>query len=133
LGSEVLVNSAVSLATSLGVSERIISISVVSIGTSIPELSASIIAIINKEKAISIGNLIGSNIFNILAVMGITSMIHPINVMDRAILDIDFFWMIGISLLIFPLVFILKKMHLGRLEGLCLLIVYVLFLNQMFT
>ena len=54
----------------LGVSERIISISVVSIGTSIPELSASIIAIANKEKAISLGNLIGSNIFNILAVMG---------------------------------------------------------------
>lgn len=133
LGSDVLVNSAVSLATSLGVSERIISISVVSIGTSIPELSASIIAIINKEKAISIGNLIGSNIFNILAVMGITSMIHPINVMDRAILDIDFFWMIGVSLLIFPLVFIPKKMHLGRLEGLCLLIAYGLFLNQMFT
>ena len=133
LGSEVLVNSAVSLATSLGVSERIISISVVSIGTSIPELSASIIAIINKEKAISIGNLIGSNIFNILAVMGITAMIHPISVMDRAILDIDFFWMIGVSLLIFPLVFITKKMRLGRLEGFCLLIIYGLFLNQMFT
>lgn len=133
LGSEVLVNSAVSLATSFGVSERIISISVVSIGTSIPELSASIIAIINKEKAISIGNLIGSNIFNILAVMGITAMIHPISVMDRAILDIDFFWMIGVSLLIFPLVFIPKKMRLGRLEGFCLLIIYGLFLNQMFT
>ena len=133
LGSEVLVNSAVSLATSLGVSERIISISVVSIGTSIPELSASIIAIINKEKAISIGNLIGSNIFNILAVMGITAMIYPISVIDRAILDIDFFWMIGVSLLIFPLVFIPKKMRLGRLEGFCLLIIYGLFLNQMFT
>lgn len=133
LGSEVLVNSAVSLATSLGVSERIISISVVSIGTSIPELSASIIAIINKEKAISIGNLIGSNIFNILAVMGITAMFHPISVMDVAILDIDFFWMIGVSLLIFPLVFIPKKMRLGRLEGFCLLIIYGLFLNQMFT
>ena len=133
LGSEVLVNSAVSLATSLGVSERIISISVVSIGTSIPELSASIIAIINKEKAISIGNLIGSNIFNILAVMGITAMIYPISVIDRAILDIDFFWMIGVSLLIFPLVFIPKKMRLGRFEGFCLLIIYGLFLNQMFT
>lgn len=133
LGSEVLVNSAVSLATSLGISERIISISVVSIGTSIPELSASIIAIINKEKAISIGNLIGSNIFNILAVMGITAMIHPISVMDREILDIDFFWMILVSLLIFPLVFIPKKMCLGRLEGFCLLIIYGLFLNQMFT
>jgi cation:H+ antiporter len=63
LGSEVLIKSAVSLATAMGVSERIISISIVSVGTSIPELSASIIAIINKEKAISIGNLIGSNVF----------------------------------------------------------------------
>ena len=132
LGSEVLVSSAVLLAKSLGVSERIISISVVSIGTSIPELSASIIAIINKEKAISIGNLIGSNIFNILAVMGITAMIHPVRVKDLSLLDIDFIWMIGVSLLILPLVFLPKKMWLGRFEGLCLLVVYGFFLNQMF-
>lgn len=132
LGSEVLVSSAVLLAKSLGVSERIISISVVSIGTSIPELSASIIAIINKEKAISIGNLIGSNIFNILAVMGVTAMIHPVRVKDLSLLDIDFIWMIGVSLLIMPLVFLLKKMWLGRFEGLCLLVVYGFFLNQMF-
>ena len=96
LGSEILVDSAVSLAKSLGVSERIISISVVSIGTSIPELSASIIAIINKEKAISLGNLIGSNIFNILAVMGTTALILPIEVVDKALLEVDFLWMISI-------------------------------------
>ena len=84
----------------LGVSERIISISVVSIGTSIPELSASIIAIANKEKAISLGNLIGSNIFNILAVMGITASIMPIRPVDSGLLSNDFLWMIFISILI---------------------------------
>jgi cation:H+ antiporter len=133
LGSEILVDSAVSLAKSLGVSERIISISVVSIGTSIPELSASIIAIINKEKAISLGNLIGSNIFNILAVMGTTALILPIEVVDKALLEVDFLWMISISLLILPLVFLPKKMRLGRVEGAILLLIYILFLNQMFS
>jgi cation:H+ antiporter len=95
LGSETLIKGAVSLAQNLGVSERIISVSIVSVGTSIPELSASIIAIINKEKAISLGNLIGSNIFNILAVMGITAMIHPVAVEDTGLLSNDIWWMFG--------------------------------------
>lgn len=133
LGSEILVDSAVSLAKGLGVSERIISISVVSIGTSIPELSASIIAILNKEKAISLGNLIGSNIFNILAVMGTTALIFPIKLADRALIEVDFVWMIGISILILPLVFFPKKMSLGRAEGAILLVAYVVFLFQMFS
>ena len=133
LGSEILVDSAVSLAKGLGVSERIISISVVSIGTSIPELSASIIAILNKEKAISLGNLIGSNIFNILAVMGTTALIFPIKLADRALIEVDFVWMIGISILMLPLVFFPKKMSLGRAEGAILLVAYVVFLFQMFS
>ena len=131
LGSEVLIKSAVSLATAMGVSERIISISIVSVGTSIPELSASIIAILNKEKAISIGNLIGSNVFNILAVMGVTALINPVKMMDQALLNNDFLWMLGVSFLIFPLVFINKSMRLGRLEGLVLLSLYGIFLYQM--
>lgn len=109
LGSEVLIKSAVSLAVAMGVSERIISITFVSIGTSIPELSASIIAIINKEKAISIGNLIGSNIFNILAVMGVTALISPIRIIDQALLNEDFIWMIGVTIIILPLVFFSKQ------------------------
>jgi cation:H+ antiporter len=133
LGSEVLVEAAVSVAKSLGVSERIISISVVSVGTSIPELSTSIIAIINKERAISIGNLIGSNIFNILAVMGTTALIYPIKLIDQAILEVDLFWMLGVSLLILPLVFFPKRMRLGRFEGLILLVVYGAFLVQIFS
>lgn len=128
LGSETLVKGAISLANSLGVSERIISITVVSIGTSIPELSASIIAVINKEKAISIGNLIGSNIFNLMAVMGLTALVNPIPVGDLNMLSNDIWWMLGISLMILPLVFLPRKKQLGRLDGLILLILYVCFL-----
>ncbi len=132
LGSETLIKGAVSLAQNLGVSERIISVSIVSIGTSIPELSASIIAIINKEKAISLGNLIGSNIFNILAVMGITAMIHPVEVQDTGLLSNDIWWMLGISLLILPLVFFPKGIRLGWIDGLILLSLYIIFLIPLF-
>jgi len=132
LGSEVLIKSAVSLAVAMGVSERIISITFVSIGTSIPELSASIIAIINKEKAISIGNLIGSNIFNILAVMGVTALISPIRIIDQALLNEDFIWMIGVTIIILPLVFFPNRMSLGRMEGVILLTLYSIFIAQMF-
>ena len=120
LGSETLVKGAVALANNLGVSERIISITVVSIGTSIPELSASIIAVINKEKAISIGNLIGSNIFNLMAVMGLTAIVTPIYIGDMGMLQSDIWWMLGISLLILPLAYLPKKMRLGRIDGIIL-------------
>ena len=133
LGSETLVKGAVELANKLGVSERIISITVVSIGTSIPELSASIIAVINKEKAISIGNLIGSNIFNVMAVMGLTAMVHPIHIGDIGMLQNDIWWMLIISLMILPLVFLPKKMKLGRLDGVILVTLYVLFLWPLIT
>ncbi len=132
LGSETLIKGAVSLAQNLGVSERIISVSIVSIGTSIPELSASIIAILNKEKAISLGNLIGSNIFNILAVMGITAMIHPVEVEDTGLLSNDIWWMFGISLLILPLVFFPKGVRLGWIDGLVLISIYVFFILPLF-
>ena len=88
-GSELLVNGAVQVASQLGVSERIIAITVVSVGTSVPELAASLVAIAKKENAISIGNLLGSNLFNILAVLGITSLIHPLTVVDNTLLDFD--------------------------------------------
>ena len=132
LGSEILIKGAISLAQDIGVSERIISISIISIGTSIPELSASLVAIFKKEKAISLGNLIGSNIFNILAVMGITAMIQPIVFFDQNLIESDFLWMIFISVLILPLAFIPKRMKLGRFEGAILLCCYAIFIYQMF-
>ena len=128
LGSETLIKGAVSLAESMGVSERIISVSIVSLGTSIPELTASIIAIMNKEKAISIGNLVGSNIFNLMAVLGITAMIHPLSVEDPGLLSNDVLWMLGISFIILPLVFLPKSYRLSFRDGLILIILYGLFI-----
>ncbi|WP_116770940.1 calcium/sodium antiporter [Maribacter litoralis] len=127
-GSELLINGAVGLATLFGVSERVIAITIVSVGTSIPELAASIIAILKKEKAISLGNLIGSNIFNLLAVLGITSIITPISVMDEGLLTNDIFWMLGISFLVLPLVFIPKGLRLGWRDGVVLLGMYFAFI-----
>ena len=126
-GSELLIEGAKNLAASLGVSDRVIGVTIVSVGTSIPELAASIIAVLKKEKAISLGNLIGSNIFNLLAVLGITSIITPISVVDDGLLTNDIWWMLGISLLILPLVFIPKGLRLGWRDGIILLGLYFIF------
>ncbi len=127
-GSELLILGAKGLAMAYGVSERVIAITIVSVGTSIPELAASIIAVIKKEKAISLGNLIGSNIFNLLAVLGITATITPIRVVDEGLLTNDIFWMLGISFLILPLVFIPKGRRLGWRDGIVLLAAYITFI-----
>ena len=108
LGSEVLIKGAISLASKFGVSERIISVSIIAFGTSIPELSTSIIAIINKEEKISIGNLIGSNIFDMLGVIGITAVLSPIYIMDEKLITSDLIWMLAIAILLLPLVFFPK-------------------------
>ena len=127
-GSELLIEGAVNMAANFGISERIIGITIISIGTSIPELAASVIAVARKEKAISIGNLIGSNVFNILAVVGITSMVTPIRIQDRGLLDFDVLWMLYFALLLFVLVFAPSKMRLSWREGLILLGSYLIFI-----
>ena len=132
-GSELLIQGATDLAIDLGVSTRIIGVTIVSIGTSIPELAASVVAILKKEKAISLGNLIGSNIFNILAVLGITSIITPLSVSDQGLLTNDIFWMLGFALLIVPLVFFPSRMKLGWKEGIVLLGLYGVFIFQMIS
>jgi len=132
-GSELLINGAVGMAKKYNVSERIIGITIVSIGTSIPELAASVIAILKKEKAISLGNLIGSNVFNILAVLGITSIITPVKVTDQGLLTNDIFWMLGISFLILILVFVPSRMKLSWKDGVILISLYAWFMFQMFN
>ena len=127
-GSELLIEGATSMALQFGVSERIIGITIVSIGTSVPELAASVIAVVKKEKAISLGNLIGSNVFNILAVLGITSIITPVKVTDLGLLTSDIFWMLGISFVVMPLVFIPKGYRLGWKDSVLLLLLYVSFI-----
>ena len=126
-GSELLINGAVGMAMNYGISERVIAITVVSVGTSIPELAASVIAMLKKEKAISLGNLVGSNIFNLLAVLGITSIVTPIKVIDRGLLTNDIFWMFGISFLILPLVFLPTGRRLGWRDGIVLVAIYSTF------
>ena len=130
LGSDLLVKGSVNLAERIGISDRVIAITIVSIGTSIPELSASLVAIYKNEKAISLGNLIGSNIFNIMAVMGITSMIKPIEVIENSIITNDLIWMLIISFIILPLVFIKPKMKLGKLSGVILISIYLAFIYK---
>ena len=129
-GSGLLVQSAVSIATALGVSDRIIGITVVSVGTSIPELAASVIAVLKKEKAISLGNLLGSNIFNVFAVLGITAIITPIQIVDRDLVDQDMIWMLAFALVVLPLVFLPKGLRLNWKDGLVLLMMYGAFLYQ---
>jgi cation:H+ antiporter len=132
LGSELLIKGAVNLALQFGVTERVIGVTIISIGTSVPELAASVIAIIKKEKAISLGNLIGSNVFNILAVLGITSMITPITVVDQGLLSFDIIWMLVFAIAIFPLVFAPVRMKLSWKEGLILLVSYTVFVAMLF-
>lgn len=130
LGSDLLVKGSVNLAERIGISDRVIAITIVSIGTSIPELSASLVAIYKNEKAISLGNLIGSNIFNIMAVMGITAMIKPIKVIENGIITNDLIWMLIISFIILPLVFVKPKMKLGKLSGVILISIYLAFIYK---
>jgi cation:H+ antiporter len=132
-GSEWLVFGAKEMALSLGVSERVISVTMVAIGTSVPELAASVIAALKKEKAISLGNLIGSNIFNIASVLGLTAMIQPISVDNPQILSSDIFWMMAFSAVLIPLVFIPKGFEIGRYKGLILLVAYAIFIFLAFT
>ena len=126
-GSEFLVDGAVKLAKELSISEAVISVSVIAIGTSVPELATSIVAIVKKEKGISVGNILGSNIFNIGSVLGITSLIKPI-IVSQEIFERDIVWMILFAVLLILLAIIPKKNHLGKIKGAILLILYFYFL-----
>jgi len=131
-GSDLLVEGAKKIATNMGVSEGVISITMIAIGTSVPELAASVIAAVRGEKAISLGNLIGSNIFNIASVLGFTSLIKQIPVTEPQILSRDIFWMLGFAAVLLPLVFLKKKLVLSRFKGLFLFMGYLVFIYLVF-
>lgn len=132
-GSEWLVEGSKEIALSLGVSEAVIGVSLIAIGTSVPELAASVIAAAKQEKAISLGNLIGSNIFNIGSVLGLTSMIKPIPVTEPQMLSHDIFWMLGISFILIPIIFLPKKLQISRTKGFFLVFAYGVFMFLIFT
>lgn len=132
-GSEWLVEGAKDIAKSIGVSEAVIGVSLIAIGTSVPELAASIIAAAKQEKAISLGNLIGSNIFNIGSVLGLTAIVKPIEVTEPLILSRDIFWMLGFAFILLPLVFVPKRFEIDKMKGLILVLAYGIFMFLLFN
>ena len=99
-GADYLVEGTIAIAKKFEISERVIAVTVVAIGTSIPELATSIVAALKKEHNLAVGNLIGSNIFNILAVLGVVASIKEITIVDSAILSFDYVWMIIITFIL---------------------------------
>lgn len=131
-GSDWLVKGAIVIAQEIGVSEAVISVSIIAVGTSVPELAASVMAVVRNEKAISLGNLIGSNIFNIGSVLGLTAMIKPIIVEDPLIVSRDLIWMLVFAAILLPLAFILKRHELKKTEGFVLVFIYGIFIYMVF-
>ena len=124
IGSEFLVKNAVGLARMLGLSEAVIGLTIVAVGTSMPELATSIVAAVKKQPDIAIGNVVGSNIFNILGILGITALIKPISSPDINLTDM--LVMIGMSLLLLP--FIKSGFTLRRWEGAMLFMIYIAYI-----
>ena len=130
-GAEFLVNGAVNFAKQINISEAVISVSIVAIGTSIPELAASLIAIAKKEKGISVGNLIGSNIFNIGSVLGITAIIKPIQIAQE-IIERDIIWMLFFALLLLFMVILPRRNDLEKSKGFFMLLLYFVYITLAF-
>ena len=124
-GSEWFVGSAKELALSLGVEERVVGLTVVALGTSLPELVTAAVASSKGQTDLALGNLMGSNIFNILSILGITSIIKPI-VVHEVILSRDIISMLMITLMILPLM--IMRREVGRVDGLILLFVYAVYI-----
>ena len=131
-GAEFLVDGAVKFANQINISEAVISVSIVAIGTSIPELAASLVAIAKNEKSISVGNLIGSNIFNIGSVLGITAIIKDIPIADE-IIQRDIIWMMVFTVLIMVLSVLPEKNKISKYKGLIMLVGYFVFIFLAFA
>jgi cation:H+ antiporter len=131
LGADLLVKNAAIIAENLGISQRVISITIVAVGTSIPELATSVIAAFKKETDISVGNIIGSNIMNILTVLGLTSMVKPIRV-DNAIARFDIPCMLGVSLVLLLFMLPAARSRITRWEGIFMIMLYLLYIYMIF-
>ncbi len=130
LGARALIDGGISIARSLGISERVIGLTMVALGTSLPELAASIVAALRREGDILLGNLIGSNVFNILCILGATALVRPLPV-DPSAVTVDLVVMLALSLLIWP--FLATRLRLERWEGFVLLAVYALYVAFLFA
>ena len=124
LGADLLVDASTNIARHYGVSETVIGLTLVALGTSLPELATTVMAALRNQAEVALGNVIGSNMFNLLAIIGIASFIGPIPV-ERGILQFDLWVMLGASILLAPFVFL--KWHMGRIWGIVLSALYVIY------
>ena len=129
LGAYSLITGSVNLARSLGISERVIGLTMVAFGTSLPELASSLVAVFRKESDLVLGNLIGSNIFNILLILGVTAAVRPISVAADGVL-FDLAVMIGVAVLI--AIFMVSGRRLNRFEGGVLVALYLGYVGYLF-
>lgn len=125
LGAQATVNGAVEIARTLGWSERVIGLTIVSVGTGLPEVVASVVSSFRGRNDVAIGNVIGSNLFNILGILGISAMVAPLRV-DPALIHADNYWMLGVTLLLLPI--LATGSRISRREGALLLTVYFVYL-----
>jgi len=130
-GADLLVDNVALIAEEIGISKRVVSITMVAVGTSIPEVATSVIAALKKETDISVGNIIGSNIMNILSVLGFTSLVSPISV-STEIARFDIPWMLGISLLMLFLMLPAARSRITRWEGGFMILIYLLYIYFLF-
>jgi cation:H+ antiporter len=132
VGANLFLSGAVEIAKIIGVSDIIIGLSVVALGTSLPELATSVVAAIKNEGDISIGNIVGSNIFNILCILGVAALIQPIYLTGvNSVNYIDMVVMILISIILLPLAW--TKFEISRLEGAFLLFLYFGYMFYIYT
>ena len=129
VGSHVLVKSAIFIAGSFGISEMVIGMTVVAFGTSVPEMATSVVSVLKKESDICVGNVIGSNIFNILLVLGSVALVRPLNV-ERGTLFFEFPIMLLFSLALIPM--IRGRLTVNRLAGVVLMSGYIAFIFLLF-
>jgi len=126
LGAYLLVENAVFIANEFGVPQWLIGVTIIAVGTSLPEMATSIMASLKKQGDISVGNIVGSNIFNILFVVGLSALINPITLTESASFWVDLWVMVGFSGLLFGLMRI--RYRLGKFEGFCLAGGYIIFM-----
>ena len=120
-GSQFFLEGATKIASNFGMSDHLIGVTIVAFGTSVPELATSAIAAFRKHLDISLGNLIGSNVFNIHAVLGITAIVDPIEIKET-VLTHDFLWMLGFVVALIPGIYFKRKFN--RLDGVILALGY---------
>jgi cation:H+ antiporter len=128
-GANLFIKGAIDIARYFGISEIVIGMSIVALGTSLPELATSVIASFRKQHGISIGNIIGSNLFNLLSVIGIVSLLSPIE-SPKEILFFEIPYMVIYGLILFPIAWMKQPIH--RLTSISLLVGYVFFIYQLF-